>query len=120
MLQDIRDNAQGTIAKVIIGLLIISLSIWGMDAIIGGFTGEPEVATVNGNDITEREFLRTVQLETQQRLMQMDNPDPSMLDEDRIRREVLEALIQEEVLNQDAQRSEEHTSELQSRPHLVC
>ena len=103
MLQDIRDNAQGTIAKVIIGLLIISLSIWGMDAIIGGFTGEPEVATVNGNDITEREFLRTVQLETQQRLMQMDNPDPSMLDEDRIRREVLEALIQEEVLNQDAQ-----------------
>lgn len=103
MLQDIRDNAQGTIAKVIIGLLIISLSIWGMDAIIGGFTGEPEVATVNGNDITEREFLRTVQLETQQRLMQMENPDPSMLDEDRIRREVLEALIQEEVLNQDAQ-----------------
>ncbi|MEC7814835.1 MAG: SurA N-terminal domain-containing protein [Pseudomonadota bacterium] len=103
MLQDIRDNAQSTIAKVIVGLLIVSLSIWGMDAIIGGFSGEPEVATVNGQDITEREFLRTVQLETQQRMMQMDNPDPSMLDEDRIRREVLEALIQEEVLTQDAQ-----------------
>ena len=102
MLQDIRDNAQGTIAKVIIGLLIISLSIWGMDAIIGGFTGEPEVATVNGNDITEREFLRTVQLETQQRLMQMENPDPSLVDEDQVRRDVLEALIQEAVLTQDA------------------
>ena len=102
MLQDIRDNAQGTIAKVIIGLLIISLSIWGMDAIIGGFTGEPEVATVNGNDITEREFLRTVQLETQQRLMQMENPDPSLVDEDQVRRDVLEALIQESVLTQDA------------------
>ena len=102
MLQDIRDNAQGTIAKVIIGLLIISLSIWGMDAIIGGFTGEPEVATVNGQDITEREFLRTVQLETQQRLMQMENPDPSLVDEDQVRRDVLEALIQESVLTQDA------------------
>ncbi|HLV77238.1 MAG TPA: SurA N-terminal domain-containing protein [Marinobacter sp.] len=102
MLQDIRDNAQGTIAKVIIGLLIISLSIWGMDAIIGGFSGEPEVATVNGNEITEREFLRTVQLETQQRLMQMENPDQSLLDEDQIRQEVLEALIQEAVLAQDA------------------
>lgn len=103
MLQDIRDNAQGTIAKVIIGLLIISLSIWGMDAIVGGFSGEPEVATVNGDSITEREFLRTVQLETQQRLSQMDNPDPSMLDEDQIRRDVLEALIEERVLTLDAQ-----------------
>ncbi|ERS81308.1 peptidyl-prolyl cis-trans isomerase [Marinobacter sp. EVN1] len=103
MLQDIRDNAQSTIAKVIVGLLIISLSIWGMDAIIGGFTGEPEVATVNGQDITEREFLRTVQMESQQRLMQMENPDQSLLDEDQIRRDVLDALIQEAVLTQDAQ-----------------
>ena len=102
MLQDIRDNAQSTIAKVIVGLLIISLSIWGMDAIIGGFTGEPEVATVNGQDITEREFLRTVQMESQQRLMQMENPDQSLLDEDQIRRDVLDALIREAVLTQDA------------------
>ncbi|MBJ6137551.1 SurA N-terminal domain-containing protein [Marinobacter litoralis] len=103
MLQDIRDNAQSTIAKVIVGLLIVSLSIWGMDAIIGGFSGEPEVATVNGTDITEREFLRTVQLETQQRLMQMETPDPSLVDEDQLRTDVLEALIQEAVLTQDAQ-----------------
>ena len=68
MLQDIRENAQGTIAKIIIGLLIVSLSIWGMDAIVGGFSGEPEVATVNGEDITEREFLRLVQMESQRRL----------------------------------------------------
>ncbi|WP_396622971.1 SurA N-terminal domain-containing protein [Marinobacter sp. W-8] len=103
MLQDIRDNAQSTIAKVIVGLLIISLSIWGMDAIIGGFTGEPEVATINGQDITEREFLRTVQMESQQRLMQMENPDQTLLDEDQIRRDVLDALIQQAVLTQDAQ-----------------
>ncbi len=102
MLQDIRDNAQGTIAKVIIGLLIVSLSIWGMDAIVGGFSGEPEVATVNGEDITEREFMRVVQLESQRRLSEMDNPDPSMLDEDAVRREVLESLIQEKVMTQDA------------------
>ncbi|MFO7995158.1 MAG: SurA N-terminal domain-containing protein [Marinobacter sp.] len=103
MLQDIRDNAQGTIAKVIIGLLIVSLSIWGMDAIVGGFSGEPEVATVNGEDITEREFMRVVQMESQRRLSEMDNPDPSMLDEDRVRSEVLESLIQEKVMTQDAE-----------------
>jgi len=102
MLQDIRNNAQGTIAKVIIGLLIVSLSIWGMDAIVGGFSGEPEVATVNGEDITEREFLRVVQMESQRRLSRMENPDPSMLDEDQIRTDVLDSLIQEQVLIQDA------------------
>ncbi|MBW0146624.1 SurA N-terminal domain-containing protein [Marinobacter arenosus] len=102
MLQDIRENAQGTIAKIIIGLLIVSLSIWGMDAIIGGFSGEPEVATVNGEDITEREFLRLVQMESQRRLSRMETPDPSLLNEDQIRQDVLESLIQQEVLIQDA------------------
>jgi peptidyl-prolyl cis-trans isomerase D len=103
MLQDIRNNAQGTIAKVIVGLLIVSLSIWGMDAIIGGFSSEPAVATVNGKDITEREFLRSVQMESQQRLRQMENPDQSLLDEDQIRRDVLDGLIREAVLVQSAQ-----------------
>ncbi|WP_297792404.1 SurA N-terminal domain-containing protein [uncultured Marinobacter sp.] len=102
MLQDIRENAQGTIAKIIIGLLIVSLSIWGMDAIVGGFTGEPEVATVNGEDITEREFLRVVQMESQRRLSEMDTPDPSLLNEDQIRQDVLDSLIREQVLIQDA------------------
>ncbi|MEQ9545022.1 MAG: SurA N-terminal domain-containing protein [Marinobacter sp.] len=102
MLQDIRENAQGTIAKIIIGLLIVSLSIWGMDAIVGGFSGEPEVATVNGEDITEREFLRVVQMESQRRLSEMDTPDPSLLNEDQIRQDVLESLIREQVLIQDA------------------
>ncbi|AOY87333.1 peptidylprolyl isomerase [Marinobacter salinus] len=103
MLQDIRENAQGTIAKIIIGLLIVSLSIWGMDAIIGGFSGEPEVATVNGQDITEREFLRLVQMESQRRLSRMETPDPSLLNEDQVRKDVLESLIQQEVLTQDAE-----------------
>jgi peptidyl-prolyl cis-trans isomerase D len=102
MLQDIRENAQGTIAKIIVGLVIVSLSIWGMDAIIGGFTGEPEVATVNGEDITEREFLRVVQMESQRRLSAMETPDPSLLNEDQIRKDVLDSLIREQVLIQDA------------------
>ena len=102
MLQDIRENAQGTIAKIIIAVLIVSLSIWGMDAIVGGFTGEPEVATVNGEDITEREYLRMVQIASQQQLRQMENPDPSLLDEDQIRKDVLESMIQAEILAQDA------------------
>ncbi len=102
MLQDIRENSQGTIAKIIIGVLIVSLSLWGMDAIIGGFSGEPEVATVNGEEITEREFMRVVQLESQRRMSRMERPDPSLLNEDQIRRDVLQSLIQQKVLTLDA------------------
>lgn len=104
MLQDIRENAQGTIAKIIIGLLIVALSMFGVDAIIGGFSGEPEVATVDGQEITEREFNRVLQMERQRRLSEMQTPDPSLLDDDQIRRSVLDAMIQEAVLTQDAQR----------------
>ncbi len=103
MLQDIRENAQGTIAKVIIGLLVVSLSVWGMDAMIGGFSGEPEIATVNGQDIPERDFLRLVQIETQRRLSSMESPDPALLNEDQIRKDVLESMIQQAVLTQDAE-----------------
>lgn len=103
MLQDIRENAQGTIAKIIIAVLILSLSIWGMDAIVGGFSGEAEVATVNGQDIPERDFLRLVQMETQRRLSRMETPDPALLNEDQIRKDVLETMVQQEVMTQDAE-----------------
>lgn len=102
MLQDIRSNAQGTIAKIVVGLLILALSMWGIQAIVGGFSGEPEVATVNGQDITERDYNRAVQMEKQRRLGQMDTPDPSLLNEDLIRKQVLEGLIQQKVLTEAA------------------
>jgi peptidyl-prolyl cis-trans isomerase D len=104
MLQDIRENAQGTIAKIIVGVLILALSMFGVDAIIGGFSDEPEVATVNGEDITEREFTRVVQMERQRQLSAMDTPDPSLLNDDEIRQSALEALIRDTVLTQDAAR----------------
>jgi len=76
MLQNIRENAQGTIAKTIIVLLILSLSVWGLDSIVGG-SGEASVATVNGEEITEREFERGVRIARQQRLQEMETPDSS-------------------------------------------
>jgi len=104
MLQNIRDNAQGMIAKTIIFVLILSLSIWGMDAIVGGFGGEPSIATVDGDEITEREFERMIQIERQQRLSQMDNPDPSRIDQDELNASVLDNLIQQKLLGQDVAR----------------
>ena len=102
MLQDIRDNSQGTIAKIIVGAVIISLSVFGIEAIVGGFGGEPSVATVNDVDITDREFQRSVQIRRQQILQDMDRPDPTLLDEGAINKQVLDTLIDRSLLYQDA------------------
>lgn len=103
MLQDIRDNSQGIIAKIIVIAVVVSLSIFGIDAIVGGFSGEPSVATVNGTDITEREFERGVQIRRQELLQEMDRPDPALLNEGKINREVLDNLVDRTLLYQDAQ-----------------
>lgn len=100
MLQNIRENAQGTIAKTIIVLLILSLSVWGLDSIVGG-SGEPSVATVNGEEITEREFERGVRIGRQQRLQEMDDPDSSRIDTDELNEQVLDQLIREKLIEQD-------------------
>ena len=56
MLQDIRDNSQGVIAKVIIGLIVAIFVLFGAESIIGGFVAAPSVGTVNGEEITEAQL----------------------------------------------------------------
>ena len=51
MLQDIRSNIQGTMAKIIIGLIIVSFSIFGIESILFG-GGSSGVAEVNGEPIS--------------------------------------------------------------------
>lgn len=103
MLQDIRDNAQSTVAKVIVGLIVLTFALFGVDSIVGGFGGEPEVAVVNGNDIKEIEFLQAVDQKKRQILGQMgENADPALIDDQRLKQSVLEGLIDQEILLQNA------------------
>ena len=56
MLQDIRDNSQGVIAKVIIGFIVAIFALFGVDSIVSGFIASPPVAEVNGEEITEAQL----------------------------------------------------------------
>jgi len=56
MLQDIRDNMQGVIAKIIIGLIVITFALFGIDSIFGGVTEQPALE-INGDEISERIFI---------------------------------------------------------------
>ncbi|WP_416399236.1 SurA N-terminal domain-containing protein [Allohahella sp. A8] len=104
MLQNIRDNAQGTVAKIIVGLIIVTFALFGVESIIGSISGEPEVAVVNGDPITDTEFQRAVELRTRQLYNQMgEGFNPSLIDENALRRSVLEDEITKRVRLQAAE-----------------
>jgi len=103
MLQDMRKSAQGTVAKIVVGFIIVVFSLFGVESIVGSLGGEPEVASVNGEGITESNFTRALEGKRRQILSQMgERVDPDLIDEGLLRSSVLEGLIQEEILKQDA------------------
>jgi len=83
MLQNIRDNSQGWIAKSIIGVIVLLLSLTGFEAIFGGFRSGSLAAKVNGEEISQ-------------------NFDVSKLDEKELRESALRTLIERRLLLQTA------------------
>lgn len=61
MLEAIRERAQGWIAKVILGLLIIPFAFWGIDSYFSGGGQEPPAAEIDDQPITQREFANALQ-----------------------------------------------------------
>ena len=102
MLQNIRENSQGLIAKFIIGLIILTFALFGIDSLVGN-NGPAVVAAVNGDEISLAELEQGVSLERRRLLNYMgENADPSLLDDQRLRGPVLDRLIQQKLLLQAA------------------
>ncbi|NQV71001.1 MAG: SurA N-terminal domain-containing protein [Pseudohongiella sp.] len=98
MLQDIRDNSQGVIAKIIIGLIVAMFSLFGVQSIIGGFTSLPPVAEVNGEEISEAQLQASVQTLLNSLGASADSLDQSLLEQ-----VALGQIIEEVILRQSAQ-----------------
>jgi peptidyl-prolyl cis-trans isomerase D len=103
MLQDIRKNSQGTIAKIIVGLIVVAFAGFGVESILLGGGGSG-AASVNGEDISPQELQQAVNNQ-KRRLISMlgDNIDPAMLDDDRLTPQAMESLIQRKLLRQSAE-----------------
>lgn len=97
MLQKIRDNSQGMIAKVIIGFIIALMALFGVESIVGGFVNNSTVAEVNGEEITEPELAASVQ-----NLMMNVGADLASLDEGLLREVALNQIIEDRLLRQSA------------------
>lgn len=103
MLLKMRAKAQGVFAKVLAGIIVFVLAVFGFGAFDLFSVSEPVAATVNGADITQR----SLELETsRQRLAQRSQfPEdvPDELIEQLVNREaVLQMLVDRALLDQGA------------------
>ena len=104
MLQAIRDNSKGIIAKIIVGLIALTFALFGLESLVGLGSKEKPAAEVNGEDIAVIDLMRGVDLQRRQLLMQMGpDADPTLLDDNLIQRGVLESLIEQALLVQSAE-----------------
>ncbi|MBT3147296.1 SurA N-terminal domain-containing protein [Neptunomonas phycophila] len=104
MLQSIRDNSQGIVAKVIVGLIVVTFALFGVESLVSLTAGSNAPASVNGEEITEQELYQATQIQRRQLLSQMgENSNPALLDENVISGMVLESLIEQKALLISAQ-----------------
>lgn len=103
MLQNIRDNSRGWIAKTIIGLIVMLMAFTGFEAIVTGTSNRNNAADVNGDTITLDELNQAVEMQRRQLLQQLGRDfDASLLDDRLLREASLKGLIERKLLLQAA------------------
>ncbi|MYD97365.1 MAG: hypothetical protein F4X98_08255 [Gammaproteobacteria bacterium] len=94
VLQKMRAGAQGLAAKVVVGLIVFVLAVTGFGAIQFFSGGEPIVATVNGDDITQSRLELETQRQRTQRRAELGGEVPDEILDQFVNREaVLQSLI---------------------------
>jgi peptidyl-prolyl cis-trans isomerase D len=99
MLQTIRDKTTGWLATAIVALLIVPFAFWGINYYFTGGT-EPSVAQVNNADIKYNQFQRTYANYRQQMQTMMGNKVLDPADEEFLKQQALDMLIDSELVNQ--------------------
>jgi peptidyl-prolyl cis-trans isomerase D len=106
MLQQMREQARGIFGWIIIGAIVLVLSIFGFGALNFFVTSEPLVAEVGDTEIRQSQYLSMVESQRRRLLAQLPpGTDPGLLDEDALRDDVLDGLIQRTLLLEAARRS---------------
>jgi len=119
MLQAIREKAQGWIAWAIVILISIPFALWGIQEYLG-VGGEPAVAVVDGDDITQRMLdERTRDFRESVRQSLGGNYSPELFEDQRIKSQVLDAMVQEIVLTNNARDWNMRTSDTQARGFIA-
>ena len=101
VMQQLRDGAQGIAAKVVMALLVFVLAAFGFGSFNLFQVSEPAVATVNGEDITQRELDGEVARQKELYRAQLGpQATDALLDQIVTPAGMLETLIDRELLEQ--------------------
>lgn len=94
MLQDIRDRSQSWLVKIIIGAVVVTMALFGVESLVGllGSDGD-EIVSVNGEPITRQQLELSVQ-----RAIRSGQVAPEQ--ERQVRAELLESMISDRLVSQ--------------------
>ena len=101
MLQKLRDRTQSMGFKIIVAALVFALAFFGFGAFNVFAPGDPEIASVNGDEITRG--MVEVETERQRRRIMLqlgDEADPEAIDQLALQQASLEQLIVRKLLDQ--------------------
>lgn len=103
VLQKMRAGAQGILAKVLVGVIVFVLAVFGFGAIDLFSASEPVAATVNGDDITQRLLeLEIARQRSYQRQRLGESFPDDVIDRMITRKAVLDSLVDQTLLGQAA------------------
>ncbi len=103
MLQDIRDKSRGIVVRIIVGFVVVTFALFGIEVLVKSFNSSDKVAEVDGIDITRTQMMRGEHLQRRQ-IIAMSNGkvDPALVQENVLQRNVLNELIQRVLLSNQA------------------
>ncbi|MFT2109615.1 SurA N-terminal domain-containing protein [Marinomonas sp. 2405UD68-3] len=120
MLQNIRDKSHGIVVKIIVGFIVVTFALFGVDALVTGFTSSDTVAEVNGTEITRTDLLQSAEAQRRQLISMMGNQiNPALLEDTLLQRRALDELIQRAVLSSNAESLNLGVSDAQVDQYLL-
>jgi peptidyl-prolyl cis-trans isomerase D len=105
MLENIRENSQGMVAKIVLGFIILTFAVAG----IGSYSNsvDTSVAEVNGEKISQQDFEKAYQGQRNRMSQQFGEMFESLSSNEQymttLRNNVLDSLINEKLLDQNAE-----------------
>lgn len=113
MLQSIRDRAQGWIAWIIVGFIILTFALFGVQEYFD-INEQPAVATVNDTKISQNDFQRALQRQRQNfQSILGANYDPKMFDSPMVRQNIVDELVNDALLRSSISENKLSLSERQ-------
>jgi len=105
MLDSLRKGSQSWVAKALLGLLVVSFAVWGVEGIMTRSTATDVVAKVGEQEIHAPQFQRELDFQLRQFSQQLGQPiTPAMATQFGLDRQVLSRLIAVASIDEEARK----------------